>query len=189
MNGKVIIFSAPSGAGKTTLVKEVMRQIPGLGFSVSATSRKPRPGEVDGKDYYFITAEEFKSKVERGEFVEWQEVYPGTFYGTLHSEVRRLWDEGKHVIFDVDVVGGTNLKHIFGPKALAIFIQPPSLEVLRQRLIQRGTDTAEAIEKRLAKASYELGFAKEFDRVIINDRLDIAISEALLAVQSFLQEE
>lgn len=188
MNGKVIIFSAPSGAGKTTLVREVMRQVPGLGFSVSATSRKPRPGEVNGRDYYFIEFEEFKNKIERGEFVEWQEVYPGTYYGTLKSEVERLWGEGKHVIFDVDVVGGTNLKRIFGTQALAIFIQPPSLEVLRQRLVQRGTENAESIEKRLAKASYELAFAKEFDRIIINDKLDMAIAEALSAVRLFLQQ-
>lgn len=186
MEGRVLIFSAPSGSGKTTIVHEVMRRVDGLGFSVSATSRAPRPGEVHGKDYYFITPEEFRQKVDRGEFVEWEEVYPGTYYGTLRSEVERLWNEGKDVVFDVDVVGGSNLKRIFGEKALAIFIQPPSIEVLKQRLEQRGTETPESIQKRLAKADFELSHAKHFDRIIINDQLEVAIKEAVEAVQKFI---
>lgn len=189
MDGKVIIFSAPSGSGKTTIVHEVMRKVDGLGFSVSATSRAPRPGEVHGRDYYFISGEEFKQRVAQGEFVEWEEVYPGTFYGTLRNEIERLWKEGKNVVFDVDVVGGSNLKRIFGEKALAIFIQTPSIEVLRQRLEKRGTETPESIEKRLAKAAFELGFAKNFDKIIINDQLDTAVEQAVELVKSFLQHK
>jgi len=189
MEGKVIIFSAPSGSGKTTIVHEVMKRVEGLGFSVSATSRAPRPGEVNGRDYYFISPEEFREKVERGEFIEWEEVYPGTYYGTLRSEIERLWREGKNVVFDVDVVGGSNLKRIFGEKALAIFIQAPSIEVLKQRLEQRGTETPESIAKRLAKAGFELGYAKLFDRIIINDQLEAAIEQTVEAVKSFLKGE
>ncbi|MDK2908782.1 MAG: guanylate kinase [Bacteroidales bacterium] len=189
MDGKVIIFSAPSGSGKTTIVHEVMRKVDGLGFSVSATSRAPRPGEVHGRDYYFISREEFKHRAGQGEFVEWEEVYPGTFYGTLRTEIERLWKEGKNVVFDVDVVGGSNLKRIFGEKALAIFIQPPSIEILRQRLEKRGTETPESIEKRLAKAAFELGFAKNFDKIIINDQLDTAVEQAVELVKSFLQDK
>lgn len=189
MDGKVIIFSAPSGSGKTTIVREVMVKVDGLGFSVSATSRAPRPGEVHGRDYYFISQEEFKLKAAQGEFVEWEEVYPGTYYGTLRNEIERLWKEGKNVVFDVDVVGGRNLKRIFGEKALAIFIQAPSIEVLKQRLEKRGTETPESIEKRLAKAAYELGFAKNFDKIIVNDQLDAAVEQAVEIVKSFLLDK
>ncbi len=189
MDGKVIIFSAPSGSGKTTIVHEIMKRVEGLGFSVSATSRAPRPGEVNGRDYYFISPEEFQRKAERGEFIEWEEVYPGTYYGTLRSEIERLWKEGKNVVFDVDVVGGSNLKRIFGEKALALFIQPPSIEVLKQRLEQRGTETPESISKRLAKARFELGYAKLFDRIIINDQLEAAIEQTVEAVKSFLKDK
>ena len=189
MDGKVIIFSAPSGSGKTTIVHEIMKRIEGLGFSVSATSRAPRPGEVNGRDYYFISPEEFQRKAERGEFIEWEEVYPGTYYGTLRLEIERLWKEGKNVVFDVDVVGGSNLKRIFGEKALALFIQPPSMEVLKQRLEQRGTETPESIARRLAKAGFELGYAKLFDRIIINDQLEAAIEQTIEAVKSFLKDK
>lgn len=187
MEGKVIIFSAPSGSGKTTIVHEVMQRVSGLGFSVSATSRPPRPGEVDGKDYYFISPEEFRHKAAQGEFIEWEEVYPGIYYGTLRSEIARLWDQGKNVVFDVDVVGGSNLKRIFGPKALAIFIKAPSIEVLKQRLQLRGTETPESIEKRLSKAEFEMSYAENFDKTIINDRLELAIAETVETVQSFLK--
>jgi guanylate kinase len=189
MKGKLIIFSAPSGAGKTTIVKHLLQKNFGLEFSVSATSRKPRPGEVDGKDYYFLTEEEFKEKIENGEFLEWEEVYSGIFYGTLKSEVERIRNAGKHVIFDVDVVGGLNIKKFYGNEALAVFIKPPSLDELRKRLENRSTESEEKIRMRIAKAEKELDFAARFDVVIVNDELQRALRDAEKVVGEFLSEK
>lgn len=187
MQGKLIIFSAPSGAGKTTIVHHLLNQNLNLEFSISATSRGKRHTETDGKDYYFLTPEEFRKKIGNNEFLEWEEVYPGTFYGTLKSEVERIRKNGKHVIFDVDVVGGSNIKKFYGNEALAIFIQPPSVEELRNRLVFRSTDAPEVIEKRVAKAEYELTFAGKFDVIIINDELGKACKEAEERVKEFLK--
>lgn len=184
--GKVIIFSAPSGAGKSTIVNYLLGKNLGLEFSVSATCRAPRGKEQHGKEYYFFTEEEFKRRIAAGEFLEYEEVYPGCFYGTLNSEVQRIWAEGKTVLFDVDVVGGLNIKKKFGNQALALFIQPPSVATLRERLQGRGTDSPEKIEQRVAKAEYELSFAPRFDTVIVNDRLDNALAEAERKVRDFL---
>jgi guanylate kinase len=174
MTNKTIIVSAPSGAGKTTIVKMLLENIPQLAFSVSACSRAKREGETHGKDYYFISADDFRRKIERGEFVEWQEVYPGSYYGTLKSELERIWADKKIPIFDVDVLGGQNLKKYFGDDALAIFISPPSLKILEERLRNRGTETEESIRKRIGKAEYEMTFASNFDKVIVNDDLENA---------------
>ena len=186
MKGKLIIFSAPSGAGKTTIVKHLLQKNFGLEFSVSATSRKPRPGEVDGKDYYFLTEEEFKEKIENGEFLEWEEVYSGIFYGTLKSEVERIRNAGKHVIFDVDVVGGLNIKKFYGNEALAVFIKPPSVEELKNRLKNRSTESEEKIRMRVAKAEKEMEFADKFDVIILNEELQRALMEAEKVVGEFL---
>ena len=175
--GKVLIFSAPSGSGKTTIVKHLLKRFPELEFSISATSRAPRGEERDGVDYYFMDAVEFMTRVEEGEFVEWEEVYKGTCYGTLRAEIDRIWDRGHVVVFDVDVVGALNIKKLFGDQALSIFIMPPSVAELRVRLEGRGTDSSEAIERRLAKAEQEIAYADRFDRVIVNDDLDRACSE------------
>ena len=186
-NGKLVIFSAPSGAGKSTLVNYLLPQFPQLSFSISATSRSPRGQEKHGKDYYFLSSEEFKAHVAKDELLEWEEVYAGTYYGTLKSEVQRLWDEGKTVVFDIDVVGGLNLKKIFGPQALAMFVQAPSIQVLEQRLRGRGTDSEEKIAERLAKASTEMERAPEFDAIIINDELERAKAEASETLENFLR--
>ena len=183
--GKCIIFSAPSGAGKTTIVRHLLEQGLPIEFSVSACSREPRGHEKDGVDYYFLGIEGFKQKIAEGAFAEWEEVYPGRYYGTLRSEVERLWAEGKVVAFDIDVVGGRNLKQQFGDRALALFVAPPSLEVLGQRLRGRGTETEDQITQRLAKAEWELAQAPDFDRVVVNDDLDRAESEALAAILAF----
>ncbi len=183
---KLVIVSAPSGAGKTTIVKHLLKLPLGFGFSVSATSRAPRPGETDGKDYYFLTPAQFREKIGQGAFVEWEEVYPGIFYGTLKSEIDRIFSEGRNVIFDVDVQGGLNIRRIYGKKALALFIMPPSPAVLRQRLTMRSTESPEKIEMRLAKAAEEMGFAGRFDLIIINDSLETAIRDAGIAVTDFL---
>jgi len=183
---KIIIVSAPSGAGKTTIVRHLLSLPIPLAFSVSATSRAPRSGEVDGLDYYFLLADTFRQKIEAKEFLEWEEVYPGTYYGTLKSEVERIWNEGKSVVFDVDVIGGLNIKKIYGDKALAIFVQPPSVEVLRQRLCNRSTESEDKIATRIAKAEYELSFAPQFDVVLINDKLQAAVAEAGCLVEEFL---
>ena len=185
MNRKVIIFSAPSGAGKSTIVGHLLKKFPFLEFSVSATSRKPRGEEVNGKHYYFFSTEQFEAKIKNGEFVEYEEVYAGSYYGTLKSEVERIWDKGNIIIFDIAVKGGVNLKKLYGSNALAIFIQPPSVEELRNRLVGRGTDSAEAIEKRVAKAEEELGYAPKFDRIIINDNLEAALKEAEEIIDCF----
>ncbi len=185
-DGKIIIFSAPSGSGKSTIVNHLLSLGLGLEFSISATSRQPRGQEKDGVEYYFLSAEEMKRRIEAEEFVEWEEVYEGCYYGTLRSEVERIWGKGNTIIFDVDVKGSLNLKKYFGEKALAIFIQPPSVEELRRRLIGRGTDSMERIEQRLAKASYELGFANQFDYIIVNDNLQVALAEAERTVKNFI---
>ncbi len=185
--GKCIIFSAPSGAGKTTVVKELLNKNDlKLEFSISATTRLPRGSEINGKEYYFLSIDEFKSAIEKNAFVEWEEVYENNFYGTLKSELDRIWLKGNQVIFDVDVKGGINLKHNFGENALSIFIQPPSLNVLEQRLRNRGTDSEEKIKQRLAKAEYELSFASQFDKKITNNLLNESIAEAEKIIHQFL---
>ena len=188
--GKLLIFSAPSGSGKTTLVNHLLAEIPNIAVSVSATTRAPRGEEQNGVEYYFISLEEFMQRVENDEFLEWQEVYPGRCYGTLKAVVEKMQEEGNHVAFDVDVVGGTNIKKFYGDKALSVFIQAPSIEVLRERLIKRGTDSMEEIEKRLEKAQWEMDFAQgKFDTTIINDDLETAKADILKAVSDFLEQE
>lgn len=184
--GKVIIFSAPSGAGKSTIVNYLLEKNLGLEFSVSATCRAPRGKEKHGREYYFFTVEEFRKRIADGEFLEYEEVYPGCYYGTLQKEVERIWTEGHTVLFDIDVVGGVNIKKKFGSDALSVFIQPPTIESLRQRLIVRGTDAPEKIEQRVAKAEYEMTFAKQFDTIIVNDCLEDAFAEAERKVRDFL---
>lgn len=185
--GKVIIFSAPSGSGKTTIVKALLEVFPQFEFSISATSRHPRGTEQHGKDYYFLSDEEFCKAIAEDKFVEYEEVYSGTHYGTLRSEVERIWAKGNIIIFDVDVMGGINLKKIFGEDALSIFIMPPSVEELRRRLIGRGTDAPETIEKRVAKAEFELSKSDQFDKVVVNDDLQTAIAEATNHITSFIE--
>lgn len=182
----IIIFSAPSGSGKSTIVNYLLSRHPELEFSVSATSRAPRGTEKHGEAYYFLTTDEFKKKIAENAFVEYEEVYSGCYYGTLKSEIERISAKGHHVVFDVDVVGGCNLKRIFGKEALSIFIAPPSVEVLRQRLKGRGTDSDEMIEKRVDKAEYEMTFAPKFDKIIVNDRLEDAQQEAEAAILQFI---
>ena len=177
---KLIIFSAPSGSGKTTIVRELLKQYPQFEFSISATSRAPRGTEQNGRDYYFLSADEFRKAVADDLFVEWEEVYAGTCYGTLKSEMKRIWDKGNIIIFDVDVMGGINLKHIFGDKACSIFIMPPSIEELKHRLVGRGTDAPEVIAKRVAKA--------EFDHIVTNDDLATAIAETEKIIDKFIAE-
>lgn len=183
---QVIIFSAPSGSGKTTIVRRLLSVLPSLQFSISATSREPRNGERDGVDYHFLSADEFRSAVTAEKFVEWEEVYAGTCYGTLKSEVERIWEQNGVVIFDVDVVGGVNLKRIFGDSALSIFIMPPSIEELRRRLVGRATDSEQAIERRVAKAELELTYADKFDLVVVNDDLEVAIAKAQQVIGEFI---
>jgi len=185
-NGKLVIFSAPSGAGKSTLVNYLLPQFPQLSFSISATSRAPRGQEEHGKDYYFLSSEEFKVRVAQDELLEWEEVYSGTYYGTLRTEVERIWSRGKVVVFDIDVVGALNLKKQFGDRALALFVQAPSVEILEHRLRGRGTDSEEKIQQRVAKATIEMARAPEFDKVVINDNLDTAKAEALAILKDFL---
>ncbi len=186
--GRVIIFSAPSGSGKSTIVNWLMQEHPELKlyFSISCTSRPPRGTEQNGVEYFFLSPEEFRQRIENGEFLEYEEVYEGRFYGTLKAQVERQLEAGQNVVFDVDVKGGINIKHFYGERALSLFIQPPSVEELRRRLEGRGTDTPEAIENRLAKAEYELSFAPQFDHVIVNDDLETAKQETLALVRSFL---
>lgn len=186
--GKVFIFSAPSGSGKTTIVQYLLNKIPSLGFSISATTRPPRGPEEDGKDYYFMTKEEFEQHIKDRNLVEWEEVYPGVYYGTLKSEIERIWDEGKHVVFDVDVVGGMNLKRYFDKNALAIFIKVGSLEELRNRLVSRNTDSEKSIEERLKKATEEYRYADSFDIEIINDSLEDAYNKSEKAVKTFIDK-
>lgn len=186
--GKLIIFSAPSGSGKTTIVHQLMSMVEGLEFSVSATSRAPRGVEQHGKDYYFLSGEEFDQKIAENAFVEWEEVYAGTKYGTLHSELERIWAKGHTILFDVDVKGGVRLKNIFGEQALSIFVMPPSIEELRRRLVGRATDSPEKIEQRIGKADEEIGYAKHFDITIVNDTLDIAVEQVRKAVEDFINQ-
>ena len=187
MKGKLIIFSAPSGSGKTTIVRELLKHYPQFEFSISATSRAPRGVEQNGVDYYFLTQEEFAAKVATDSFVEWEEVYAGTCYGTLKSEMERIWAKGNIILFDVDVMGGINLKHIFGDDACSIFIMPPSTEELERRLRGRGTDAEEVILKRIAKAEFELSKSSEFDYVVINDKLEDAVNEVTDIITRFIK--
>jgi guanylate kinase len=190
MAGKAIIFSAPSGSGKTTIVKHLLANNPDLGFSISASTRDKRGRtEVDGKDYYFLTPEEFKRKIDNDEFIEWEEVYSGNFYGTLKSEIERIWKEGKNVVFDVDVRGGLNLKRYFGDRALAVFVSVPSLEVLQTRLNERGTETEESLSRRMYKAKFETTFKDQFDVVLLNEDLDKALAEAQRLYDEFKKKE
>ncbi|MDO9510677.1 MAG: guanylate kinase [Bacteroidales bacterium] len=184
--GKLIVFSAPSGAGKTTIVKALLTRIPELEFSVSACSRPMREGEVHSKDYYFLSAEEFRQKIQREEFLEWEEVYDDRFYGTLKTELQRIWDKNHHVLFDVDVKGGINIKQQYPANTLSVFVMPPSLEVLSERLINRGTEVETELKKRLGKAEFEMTFAPQFDLQIINDDLESAINQAEKEVRRFI---
>ena len=186
--GKLIIFSAPSGAGKTTIVHHLLNKIPQLAFSVSATTRAKRGEEVDGKDYYFISKEEFLHRIAKKEFVEFEEVYTDNFYGTLRTEIERLWKQGKHVIFDIDVEGGLHLKRKYGEHALAVFVQPPSLAVLIERLRGRGTDSEEKLNERIAKAEKELKYADQFDVILKNNDLPTACHEAEKLVADFIAQ-
>jgi guanylate kinase len=190
VSGKLVIFTAPSGAGKTTLVRHLVSLMPDkLMFSVSATTRSKRQHERNNIDYCFITKEEFKQRVIDGDFLEWQEVYDGNYYGTLKSEIDRILQQGKNVIFDVDVEGATNIKHFYGDKALTVFVQPPSVEALRNRLIGRNTETNETLEQRVKKAILELEYAPKFDQTLVNDRLELAKQQAYQLVNDFLNND
>jgi guanylate kinase len=185
--GKLIIFSAPSGSGKTTIVKHLLATNPDLGFSISACTRDKRGrNEVNGKDYYFLSPEEFKQKIDNNEFVEWEQVYVGAFYGTLKSEIERVWSQRKHVLFDVDVKGGISLKKHYGDRALAVFVKVPSLEILEQRLKSRGTDSDDSISKRLFKVKFEMSFENQFDVTMINEDLETTLVKAQQLVDNFL---
>ena len=186
MTHKAIIVSAPSGAGKSTIVNLLKEALPVLEFSVSACSRPKRTCEVNGEDYFFLTVEQFKEKISRDEFVEWEEVYPGSYYGTLKSELDRIWSLKKIPIFDVDTVGGLNLKKYFGEEALAIFIQPPSMEILEERLQNRGTESEESLKHRLQRAEYELGFSEMFDKIVVNDELNESVAQTTHLVRTFI---
>lgn len=186
MRPKMIIISAPSGAGKTTLVKYLLGERLDIEFSISACSRSKREGEENGVDYYFLSVDEFKNKIDKDEFVEWEEVYPGSYYGTLRSEVERIWSKGHHVIFDVDVIGGLNIKKQYSEKSLAVFIMPPSIEVLEQRIRKRQSDSEEQIHKRVEKAAWEMQFAPKFDAIIINNDITIARVELAGKIDEFL---
>nr|WP_297164643.1 guanylate kinase [uncultured Dysgonomonas sp.] len=186
--GKLLIFSAPSGAGKSTIVNYLLEQNLNLSFSISATSRPPRGTEQNGVEYYFLSPDEFREKIKNNEFLEYEEVYTDRYYGTLKSEIQRITDNGGNVIFDVDVVGGCRIKEHYGDKALSVFVEPPSIEALRERLEKRGTDSAEVINDRIAKAEYEITFAPRFDVIIHNENLEVAKAEVLAVVTKFLQE-
>lgn len=188
-SGKAIIFSAPSGSGKTTIVRHLLTKFPNLGFSISASTRDKRGrSEQNGKDYYFLTTSEFQKKITEDAFIEWEEVYEGNFYGTLKEEIERIWSIGKHVIFDVDVKGGLNLKKYFGDKALAIFVKVPSMEDLAERLKDRGTESEESLSRRLYKAKFEMGFENQFDLTILNDEINKSFAEAEKLVAEFLSK-
>ncbi len=188
-NKKIIIFSAPSGSGKSTIINYLLEQMPGLfEFSISATSRQPRGQEQNGKEYYFLTPDEFRKRIENDEFLEYEEVYQDRFYGTLKSEVERIADNGRIALFDVDVKGGVNIKKFYGDRAMSVFIQPPSIEVLKKRLEGRGTDAPDVIQTRLDRASFELTFAPQFDKVVINDDLATAEADVVKLVKEFLAD-
>lgn len=188
MNGKLIIFSAPSGSGKSTIINYLLKQNLNLAFSISATSRPPRGEEKHGVEYFFLSPDEFRQRISNNEFLEYEEVYKDRYYGTLKAQVEKQLEAGQNVVFDVDVVGGCNIKKFYGDRALSLFIQPPCVEELRRRLIGRGTDAPEVIEHRVAKAEYELSFASKFDKVIINDDLKAAKAEALKVIKEFLNK-
>ncbi len=183
---KILIFSSPSGAGKTTIVRHLLKTFPNLAFSVSATTRPRRDHEEDGKDYYFLSVDEFRNKIEEDAFVEWEEVYEGTYYGTLKSEVQRLLNRGYHVVFDVDVKGALNIKKLYGSQALAVFVMPPSLEELEKRLHHRSTDPEESIRERVAKARMEMEYAEKFDVILVNDKLEESLPQAEEIVKNFI---
>ncbi|WP_154855837.1 guanylate kinase [Cyclobacterium xiamenense] len=188
--GKAIIFSAPSGSGKTTIVKHLLQHVPQLGFSISACTRDKRGrDEVNGKDYYFLSPEEFRKKINQDAFIEWEEVYEGNFYGTLKEEIQRIWDQGKHVIFDVDVKGGLNLKNYFGENGLAIFVKVPTMQDLAERLRGRGTESEESLSRRIYKAKFEMGFEDRFDVTLINKDLEVSFREAEKLVRDFIGEK
>jgi guanylate kinase len=188
MDRKVIILSAPSGSGKTTIVNYLLQHIPSLSFSISATNRAPRDKEIHGKDYFFISPEEFQQHIANDEFLEYEEVYKEYYYGTLKAQVEQLLKSGRNIIFEVDAVGACNIKKYYGKRALSIFIQPPSIEELRNRLVKRGTDSPETIENRIAKAEYELSFAAKADKIVINHTLEIAQEETLRLVEDFIKQ-
>jgi len=185
--GNLIAISAPSGAGKTSLVHFLLKKIEGLSFSVSACSRAKRENETDGIDYHFLAVEEFQQKIKKGDFLEWEEVYKNQYYGTLKSEVERIWQKGETVIFDVDVVGGVNIKKQYSTECLSIFIMPPSLDVLAERLTGRGSESADSLHKRIAKAKEEIARSGEFDKVILNDNFDIACEETIQVIRNFIK--
>ncbi len=186
-NSKLIVFSAPSGSGKTTIVRRILNIFSNLEFSISACSRPPRKGEENAKDYHFFSIDEFKKKIKNNEFVEWEEVYKGNYYGTLKSEIDRIWAKGNHVIFDVDVVGGINIKEKFKENALSIFVEAPSIEILEQRLRNRRTESEEQIKKRISKAKKELKFASKFDKIVTNNNLEQAVEETKKLINEFLE--
>ena len=188
MNGKLIVFSAPSGAGKTSIVHRLLKTNLPLAFSVSACSRPKRPNEIHGTDYYFLSPEEFKRRIDNNEFLEWEEVYPGNYYGTLKSELHRIWNLGKHVIFDVDVIGGINIKKFYPKETLSIFVMPPSIEELEVRLRVRDTETPENLAKRLDKAKWEISFADKFDYLLLNDNLDRSTPEIQKVIAKFISQ-
>ena len=185
--GKVLILSAPSGSGKSTIINHLLKKYPNLELSISATTRSPRGEEVDGKDYYFLKEERFRGYISEDAFVEWEEVYKGSLYGTLKSEVQRIWDKGNIAIFDIDVVGGVNIKNIYGDKALSVFISAPSVEELKKRLVARATDTEEAIAKRVEKATFEMTYSDKYDEVLINDNLEDALKNAEKIVENLIR--
>jgi guanylate kinase len=186
--GKAFIFSAPSGSGKTTIVQHLLNTYPGLSFSVSACTRPQRTQEVDGRDYYFMSPDEFRQRIEEDAFVEWEEVYDGKYYGTLKSEIERIWAEGKHVIFDVDVKGGINLKKYFGDRGLAVFVKVPDIEALKNRLTARNTESEESLQQRLDKVEHELGFESHFDVTLVNDRLEDTLQQAGQLFDRFVRQ-
>ncbi len=186
MKGKLVIVAGPSGSGKTTIVRHLLGVFPRLAFSISACSRQRREGERDGEDYYFLSIEQFKEKIEKGEFIEWEEVYPGSFYGTFRTEVERLWEVGRDVIFDIDVKGALNLKKQYPERSVTIFINPPSLETLKQRLQKRKTETPEFFQQRIKKAAEELSYSNQFDKTVQNSDLQKALTEAEQIVRNFL---
>ena len=188
MKGKAIIFSAPSGAGKTTIVRHLLKLDLGLEFSISACSREPRPQEVDGRDYYFMSGAEFRKHIVQGDFLEWEEVYRDYYYGTLKTELERIWNQQKHVVFDVDVVGGLNLKTYFGQHALAVFVQPPSFQELEKRIRDRSTDPDDKIRDRLDKAAEEMKYAEKFDVILVNDSLEDTLLRGEKIVRDFLEQ-